>query len=371
MLAPIAGSAVAGVDGREDETAVGEMFREIRFQRKAIFRQEQRAAMGEDVGESDGWDWETLAENARDYLCDHSKDLEPMAILVEAATRVDGLPGLSRAMTAMADIIQNFWVDGLYPPGDEEDGEAARFQPLSGLSGGSGDKDGTLVLPLRRMLLAGDGQGELRFIDKVAADALSGSLSGTPAQKAERAQEAQVAFDDAEAVARRVSRRVLTVSVGHLEVAEAAWRRAVGFVSERTKPQFPSASRVSDELRNMNDWLQSLLRKLPEDPVDAAPAAVVARDGAGPAGGAVAAAGGPLVIGRISARDDALRAVAAAADYFERNEPSSPLGSALREVDRRARLSLDALLQELIPDETVRQTFYWRSGIKPPGGADT
>ncbi|WP_066477532.1 hypothetical protein [Sphingomonas sp. CCH5-A5] len=75
-----------------------------------------------------------------------------------------------------------------------------------------------------------------------------------------------------------------------------------------------------------------------------------------------------MVIGRISQRDDALRAIAAAADYFERYEPLSPLGPSLREVDRRARLSLDALLTELIPDASVRETFYWRSGIKPPAG---
>jgi hypothetical protein len=29
-------------------------------------------------------------------------------------------------------------------------------------------------------------------------------------------------------------------------------------------------------------------------------------------------------------------------------------------------MSLHALLNELIPDDSARRDFYWRSGIKPP-----
>ncbi len=370
VLAAIDGDAAVGVDGRADEGATGELFREIRFQRKAIFRLEQRAAMGEDVAESDNWSWDTLAETARDYLAERSKDLEPMAILLESAVRLDGLPGLDAAMTLLASLVETYWEQGLYPPEDEEDGVEARFQPLSGLSGGGSDKDGTLIMPLRRMLLAGDGKGELRYIDRVAADAqLAGSTSGTAEQRGERSQSAQEALDDADATARRLSRSTLQAAADRLASAEAAWRKAIGYVSERTKPRFPSASRVSDELRNMREWLESLLRKLPEDVVDAAPAEAAA-DGT-VAAGAAPVAGGPMVIGRISQRDDALRAVSAAADYFERHEPLSPLAATLREVDRRARMSLDAFLEELIPDASVRQMYYWRSGIRPPDSSSS
>lgn len=367
IMLPVAiGEGGAGIDGRVDETAVGELFREIRFQRKAIFRQEQRAAMGEDVADSDTWTWAVLAEAARDYLINSAKDLEPTAILIEATTRVDGLPGLDRGMNLLADLVEAYWDIGLYPLADDEDGVDARFQPLSGLSGGSGDKDGTLIQPLRKLVLAADGQGELCYLDRIAADAkFASAQSGTPAQRGERAQGAQDAFEEADATARRLSRRTLQAAADRLQSAETAWRRAVAFISERSKPRFPSTSRVSDELRNMREWLEGLLRKLPEDPADAA---VEATGSAESTAGtpALQASGGPMIFGRISQRDDALRAVSAAADFFERNEPSSPLGAALREVDRRARLSLQALLEELIPDPAVRQTYYWRSGIKPP-----
>jgi hypothetical protein len=57
ILAPLTGVAGVegvGVDGREDEGAAGDLLREIRSQRKSLIRQEQSAAMGEDVGPRTG-----------------------------------------------------------------------------------------------------------------------------------------------------------------------------------------------------------------------------------------------------------------------------------------------------------------------------
>lgn len=371
ILAPIGDEGGIGVDGRADEDAVGDLFRELRFQRKSIFRAELRAAMGEESGDSDTWSWSQLAEVARDYLIETGKDLEPMAILIEASTRMDGVAGVEASMGVLAGLVETYWDAGLYPPEDEEDGVEARFQPLSGLSGGSGDKEGTLIMPLRRLVLAGDGvNGELRYIDRVTADAqFAASQSSSSDNKASLAAEANEAYAAIEALARRLSSRTLRRTIDSLAGAEAAWRRTVAFISERTKPRFPSASRVSDELRAMREWVEGLAKFAPEE-ADDAPAddgVPFGGDGeAGAGGAATAGAGGAMVLGRISNRADALRAVTAAAEYFERFEPHAPMGATLREVDRRARMSLADLLEELIPDSDTRETFYWRSGIRPP-----
>ena len=368
ILAPIDGGV--GVDGRADEEAVGDLFRELRFQRKSIFRAELRVAMGEDAGDSDTWSWPVLAEVARDYLVETSKDLEAMAMLIEAATRLDGLAGVERTIGVMADLVELYWEQGLYPPEDEEDGVDARFQPITGLSGGSGDKEGTLIMPLRRLVIGGDGvNGELRYIDRVTADAqFAASQSSTADNKAQLAQDAQAAFAAGEALARRLSRKALVRSVELLTKSEASWRRAVSFISERTKPRFPSASRVSDELRAMREWLDGLSKFALDDTdsPDEASDGAAAGDGAMVVAGGGGAAGGPMVLGKIGSRADALRAVTAAADYFERFEPHAPMGATLREVDRRARMTMADLLEELIPDSDTRETFYWRSGIRPP-----
>lgn len=364
ILAPIGDGP--GIDGREDEGVAGDLLREIRSQRKSIIRQEQSAAMGEAPAGEEGWDWETLAENARDYLSAHGKDLEPMAVLIEAMVRIDGPSGLAAAMGLLAELVEAFWDQGLYPA-EDDDGVATRFQPLSGLSGGSGDKDGALIQPIRRMVLAAAGGDQLRYLDKVRADAvMAASQTGSPEQKEARVQEAEEAYRGAESLTQRMPRRSLAAVIGEVDTAETCWRRAIGFISERTKPQFPAASRVSDELRALREWLESLLAKLPPDPTEAVETA--AKEGAEASGEAAApaAAGAGFVAGKISRREDALKAISAAAEYFLAHEPQSPLGSTLREVDRRARMGLHDFLAELIPDESVRETFYWRSGIRPP-----
>lgn len=378
LLAPIGGgdagddgAAGIGIDGRADEGATGELFRELRFQRKAIYRVELRVSMGgEPAGDGEAWDWETLAETAIDYLTNHAKDLEIAAMLVEAVIRIDGLPGLARGMALLAQMVTAFWDAGLWPAEDEDDGIEARFQPLSGLSGGGNDKEGTLIMPLRRLVLAANSAGDsLQFIDRVTADALfaDAQSASTPEKRAAFNREAEAALEAHAATARRLGAKTLKPAAAMLAAAEASWRGAVGEIYAKTKPKAPAASRVSDELKNMGDWLKAFLKDLPDDaPAVEAEAEVAGEAGAVAGGGAAVAANAPFSIGRIERREDALRAVTAAADYFERFEPLSPLGSTLREVDRRARMSLDALLEELIPDASTRELYYWRSGIKPP-----
>ena len=365
ILAPIDGSV--GIDGRDDEGAAGDLLREIRSQRKAIVRLEQAAAMTDDdfVLPEGGWDWDDLAENAIEYLSTYGKDLEPMSVVVEAAARSDGLGDLAAAMSVLADFVEAFWDEGLYPV-EDEDGVETRFQPLSGLSGGSTDKDGAMIQPVRKLAIARTGDGELCHLDKVRADAAmtaSQGLSGDA--KSARMEEASELYRSIEAQARRLSGEVLTRAAAWAGEAEDGWRRAIGFISERTKPQFPAASRLSEELKAIRAWLTAMAPTAVADEPDAAAAV----EEGGPilvsAGGGAAAAGG-FVAGKITRREDALKAIGAAADYFEYNEPLSPLGASLREVDRRARMSLHDLLSELIPDDSARRDFYWRSGIKPP-----
>lgn len=373
ILASIDGSV--GLDGREDDGEAGSLLREIRRQRKQLVGAEQRAAQsGDDVEiESGGWNWDELVEQSCDYLTRFGKDLEPMAVLIEASVRSRGPEDLAEAMSVLAAMIETYWDDGLFPREDDEDGVAARFQPLSGLSGGGSDREGALILPLRRMTILQSGGDTLRYIDKVAADAsMRAAQTLTEDQKAARIESAEAGYRGIEQLVRGVPQSALDAAIAATRAAEQRWRQAIGHISERTKPQYPAASLLSDELANIGQWLESL-RQL-TIAVDGEPAAASDGESAGEAAGSVAAgavapaAGGTFTMGRIMRREDALRAIAAAADYFVAQEPLSPIGATLREVDRRARMSLNELLSELIPDDSAREAFYWRSGIKPPSG---
>lgn len=365
VLAPIDGSV--GVDGNQDEGAAGNLLRDIRSRRKALVKLEQALSLGgEPTIPEGGWDWSELGEHAVAYLAEYGKDLEPMAALVEVSAR-EGPEDFAAAMALLADLVEAFWDAGLYPAEDEDDGVAARFLPLSGLSGGANDREGALIPPLRRMTLLTTSGGALRYVDKVRADGLIAAAQTGSGDKTARIEEAEGIMRQIEETARGASRAALAATEAAMTSADADWRRAVAFISARTKPQRPAASRVSDELEAIRTWLGALLARMPADAVeveaDVTPVSV-SLDGV--AQESVSAGNSGFVAGKITRREDALRAVSLAAEYFGTYEPLSPLGETLREVDRRARLSLYELLAELIPDESARTNFYWRSGIKPP-----
>jgi len=364
ILAQIDGGV--GVDGREDEGVAGDLLREVRSQRKALIRNEQAVSMGQSASDDGGWDWERLAEEAQRYLSEYGKDLEPMAVLVEAATRLGGPEGLAEAMALLAELVEAFWDQGLFPA-EDEDGVEARFQPLSGLSGGGGDKDGALLLPVRRMPLVEAGGDALRYLDKIKADTLATAQTGDADQRAARKEEAAAMLAEIDAIVRKLSRSRIEAVIAQVEAAETGWRRAVAFISERTKPRFPAASRLSSELEAMRGWLSELAGRLPQEITAIQTEGVANGEAIGGVQAAEVAASG-FTYGNISRREDALRAIGIVADYFSTYEPLSPIGETLREVDRRARMSLHELLQELIPDESARSNFYWRSGIRPPTG---
>ncbi|WP_353229635.1 type VI secretion system ImpA family N-terminal domain-containing protein [Novosphingobium sp.] len=362
ILEPIDGSV--GIDGREDEGDAADLLRELRSQRKALVRLEQAAAMADDgISLPEGaWDWERIGESAIEYLTRYGKDLEAMAILIEATARSDGLGDIASALELLADLVDAFWDQGMYPAEDDDDGVAARFQPLSGLSGGSQEKEGALIGPLRRVRIAPSG---LRLIDKVRADVLmEAAQSLTDSARSAKVKEAESLLEAVQTVARTTPASVLTAAAATAARMEAAWRRAIAAISERTKPRYPAASRLTDDLRLLSQWLAGFApAAAPEAGADDGAAAV---DSGGATGAESAAPQGGFVAGRITRREDALKAIEAAANFFLIFEPLSPLGATLREVDRRARMTMDDLLVELIPDDSSRKEFYWRSGIKPP-----
>jgi type VI secretion system protein ImpA len=70
--------------------------------------------------------------------------------------------------------------------------------------------------------------------------------------------------------------------------------------------------------------------------------------------------------GTVATREEALRNLAAIAEFFRRTEPLSPLSYTLQEAVRRARLSWPELLEEIVPDLAIRGQILTSLGIRPP-----
>ncbi|MCV5979182.1 type VI secretion system ImpA family N-terminal domain-containing protein, partial [Escherichia coli] len=72
-------------------------------------------------------------EDVPEILTNQSKDLEFVAWLIEALTRLYGFRGMGVGYKLATSLIENFW-DDLYPMPDE-DGIETRISAIIGLNG--------------------------------------------------------------------------------------------------------------------------------------------------------------------------------------------------------------------------------------------
>ena len=141
-----------------------------------------------------------------------------------------------------------------------------------------------------------------------------------------------------------------------------AWEAMAASLDEKASEDPPSTSHVRDMLRQIH---AAAIRyaPAPEAAAEAAGAEAVAvagepaADVAGPAGFSAAA--------RTVSRDDALRTLETIATFFRRTEPASPLAYTLDDAIRRAKLTWPELLEEVVPDVSVRQAILTSLGIRP------
>lgn len=278
--------------------------------------------------------WEAIADGAPELLA-VSRDLEVLCWLCEARLRIDGLCGLRDAFALLEACVERYWDRGLHPQADPAD-PAERIAAFVALNGE--EQPGALIRPLRMAELAESSDG--------------GSISlwhaQTPAHKA--------LFESA----------ILRAPHGALRehyraAAEilASVERIAGFL----RPKIGADAVPTSYLRGViEDIMSELVAKVPtvaESPADVEPGTAPGQDLPSPQGAPAAAS--PQALNN---REEALKSLLRAADYFERTEPHSILAQSLRDLVRRARLPLLELLEELIPNADSRREFLIRSGIR-------
>ncbi|HXZ85993.1 MAG TPA: hypothetical protein VEI82_10940, partial [Myxococcota bacterium] len=72
--------------------------------------------------------------------------------------------------------------------------------------------------------------------------------------------------------------------------------------------------------------------------------------------------------GPIATRDEALRALVQAADYFRKHEPHSPIAALVARAVRWGSLPFEAVLREVVQDEGALARVWNTLGIEAPGG---
>lgn len=358
LLAPIEGDVAAGVDPREGGPG-SDVYLRLKDLRATARLAERDAAQGEaetDPLRAGVREWDELGASAAELLRTSAKDLEVAAWMTEALLRTAGIQGLADGFATMAGLIERYWDDGLYPAADE-DGDETRMAPLFGLFGQGGT--GTLLQPLKLVALSDYGDAVVTLYTAEVA-------SATPPPRLAD-EDAQALVDERRQAALEAVRvGIGRSSTGFLTALRTAFVRAIAALDALMSV----IDRVSDFGRfgsQVGEPLAGALRLI-DDHAPVAAANAAARSEEADAPGAVADGAKPGARGPTT-RQDALVAVLALADFFDASEPQSPVGPALRDVVRRARLPLDALLLELLPDTAQRTLFLQRAGIRVAGPA--
>jgi type VI secretion system protein ImpA len=362
LLTPIPGDAPAGVDLREDFSPKSPYYR-LRDAR-AEARAAERTADAAEPDQAGGGNqeaamppqWRSVRDVAIKVLTENSKDLEVAAWLTEALVRNDGLSGLAAGAKLIGGLTEAFWDSNLYPLPDE-DGIATRVAPVAGLNGVGGD--GTLTQPLRKVALwqrpDGSNFGFWQYEQSVELAAIT-----DPARLQARLQAGVLPFEDMEREAR--SAGPTRWAALREETAETlqAWQAMSDVLDARAGADSPPTSRIRDLLQQMRD-VAAKYAPGGGEPAPSATSGAAASATAGRLSGSGAAAG----TDGGATRDDMLRELARISEFFRRTEPHSPLAYTLEEAVRRGRMNWPELLEEIVPDPSVRSAIQTALGIKP------
>jgi type VI secretion system protein ImpA len=355
LLQPIPGEMPCGPDLRADASP-GSAYYRVKDARTAARVAERADISGEATAPAE--EWRVVIDEAPKLIGINSKDLEIAAWYAEALLRYAGFAGLRDGLELIACLVDRFW-DGIYPLPDE-DGAETTVGPIAGLNGSGGE--GTLIIAIQRAPLIRSATRPLPFWR--LEQAIEFAKITDEERRARRLEEGAATMDEVAEAVRSTSLNELLGLVGDVAEAREALLRLDAALGARLGAYGPPLGSIRDLLQRVED----MLRYVGRDRLAGAVSSIERTEENGLAskealeteGGGWAPTNGNY------SREQALRHLAEIADFFRRTEPHSPLSYTLAEVVRRANLSMQELLDELLPDSSARNHFLLAAGIKPP-----
>jgi type VI secretion system protein ImpA len=263
-------------------------------------------------------EWDRIRTEALDNL-GKSKDLRFLAYLGTALLRTDGLPEFSIVLSTASAWLETYWPQ-VYPLIDED--AIMRRNALNCLADPMAVVDRVWRLPL--VSSRQHGRFSLRDLDIVGGMATGSATEARPDEGAMRAAFAELSLDEVKALEETTVR-----ATGALSAIDARMRGEGG---PEVAPDFaPLSTQFAKLARLVREQL-------------ALRTGVEGGDAAAGAGAAGETSGGAVAVGAIKSRQDAIRALEAVAEFFRRNEPSSPIPLI---VDRAKRLVSKDFLEVL------------------------
>jgi type VI secretion system protein ImpA len=292
--------------------------------------------MGDTTVPAEEPNWQEVQERAV-RLLSRTKDLRVLSYLTSAQLNTEGLIGLNDCLGLIGQTLERYW-DTVYPQLDPEDDNdpTLRVNTIMSLC------DAEAVLhPLRDVPLV-DSRSFGRFSYRDIAVA-SGEIAPADAE-AEPPEMSAI-----NAALKECDLEQLQALATASREAEARADAIENFVTDKVgSANAPNLA----ELRNVFKAVRRILdEKLSERGAGEAVAEAVAEAvGEAPAEeGPVETSKGP-VAGRVASRDDVVRMLDMICEYYDRNEPSSPVPLLLRRAKRLVAKDFVEILRDLVPE---------------------
>lgn len=266
-------------------------------------------------------EWDRIRADALDGLA-RSKDLRLLAYLGTALLRTDGLPAFAQVLTTASHWLEAYWPQ-VYPVVDEDG--IARRNALNCLADPMAVVDRVWRLPL--VASRQHGRFSLRDIEIARGQTQPGPMEAKADEAAIRDAFGELPIEELAALDRSV-----TDAMAALNSIDARMRNEGG---PEAAPEFaPLVAQFAKLNRVCKEHL------------------ALRSDGSGAAAGGLegGAAQAGYTGGAVKSRQDAVRALDAVADYFRRNEPSSPIPLLIERAKRLVAKDFLEVLADIAPD---------------------
>ena len=290
-------------------------------------------------------EWKTVKQLSLALFAE-SHDLRIALPLSHALLKMHGLPGFADGLALIDQLLATQW-SHLHPQLDPDDDNdpMSRINTLAVLT-----EAATILRDIREATLVSsriNGRFSLREIDIA-----TGELEAPPGEEKPALSSIDAAFQDADGAEIVKMHEALTAACGHLASIEAVLTEQVG-VGRALDLSAPAKM-----LKRARDFVGERIRRRAD---------LVSQDDAtvegGSSAGTDAAAGAPAVrSGEINGRDDVVKALEKICQYYERNEPGSPVPLLLERAKGLVTMSFVELMQNLAPDGLTQ--LYQVSGKK-------
>jgi len=320
LLQQVSEEAPSGED-LEYDPAFGEMAR------AAEGRPAQQ--MGDSVVDAEEPDWRAVSKIATEMLS-RSKDLRVGVLLTRAVLNTDGIVGMSDGLEVTRRMLDQYW-DNLHPQLDPDDDNdpIMRVNTLVSLT----DRDTMLADVRKTPLVSSRALGRFSLRDVEIATGALPAPEGHPELTIEGID---AAFMDADLDELKVTADAIGAAIDSVAAIEL-------FVTEKVGVgQAADLSALPHLLRSAQQVMAERLSRRGVG-VEASGEEGAATDSSGE--------GAPQPItGDIRSREDVIRMLEKACEYFERHEPSSPIPLLLRRAKRLVSKDFMEILRDLAPD---------------------